>query len=312
MRSIKNITRVVFHHIFSKDGMYWIVNYALRPLRILGFVPDKVYLKNTYRCLMGEKLDLKKPISFNAKMQWLKLYDRQVEYVQMVDKYLAKDYVKNLIGEKYIIPTIGVWNHFDEIEISKLPTKFVLKTTHGSGNHDVLICKDKSKFDFLKARRILEKSLKTNCYLSTSEWVYKNISPRILCEEIVEDPCHSDLRDYKFMCFNGKVKCSFVCSGRNTLSGLHVTFYDREWNIMPFERNHPVEKRGIDKPQNYEEMVYLAEKLSSGIPFLRVDFYDVSGKIYFGELTFYPGSGFEKFKPREWDDILGDWIELPQ
>lgn len=308
----EQFVHVIYDHFLSKDVFHWLVNYGFRIFRKFGLISDEAFLKNQYRCQMGEKLDLENPKSFNQKLQWLKLYDRQEKYTEMTDKSTAKEYVRAILGDDCIIPTYGVYDSVDNIDFSALPEQFVLKATHGSGNHDVIICRDKSKLDFDFVKQKMEKSLSSNCYFSTAEWVYKHLKPRIIVEKLLEDPKHGDLMDYKFMCFNGKVKCSFVCTGRESAEGLKVTFYDRDWNIMPFERNHPAEKKPIEKPFCYEQMVEMAEKLSSGICFLRVDFYEVEGKVYFGELTFYPGSGFEKFQPKEWDDILGSWIELPK
>lgn len=274
---------------------------------------DENYLKFKYRLYIGKKLNLDSPKSFNEKLQWLKLYDRKPQYTVMVDKYDAKDYVENVIGKEYIIPTLGVWDSFEEIDFDALPNQFVLKCTHDSGG--VVICHDKRAFDKNKARKKINNSLKNNYYWMGREWPYKDVKPRIIAEDFIseteDDLNESDLNDYKLMCFNGTVKCSFICSERYSQNGLHVTFFDRDWNVMPFERHYPSVKEGLPKPQKYEEMVALAEKLSANIPFVRVDFYEVSGKIYFGELTLYPGSGFEEFTPEEWDYKLGSWLNLP-
>lgn len=283
-------------------------------------IPDKWYLKRFYKKKMGKPLNLTNPIGFNEKLQWLKLYDRKPEYTQMVDKYEAKEYIGKIIGEKYIIPTLGVWEKFDDIDFDLLPNQFVLKCTHDSGG--LVICQDKQKFDKIAAKEKIQKSLRRNYYWAGREWPYKNIKPRIIAEKFMSDDDNEfikkqqsmlteGLTDYKFMCFNGKVKCSFVCSDRFSEKGLHVTFFDRDWNLMPFRRCYPSYDNILPKPINYEKMLELAEKLSAGIPFVRVDFYESSGKIYFGELTFYPGGGFEAFSPEEWDYILGDWIKLP-
>ena len=303
----------------KKNTLRRIVKFLKNPYRLFVVLTrrgwfksmnDERYLKLYYRGLMGEKLNLKNPQTFNEKLQWLKLYDRKQIYTTMVDKYEVKKYVADLIGEEYIIPTLGVWDKFEDIEFDSLPEQFVLKTTHDSGG--VIICKDKSKFDFAKAKEKIVKSLKTNYYYGTREWPYKHVKPRIIAEKYIEDSKLCDLMDYKFMCFNGVVKCSFVCSGRNTEERLHVTFFDREWNLMNFERAYPMKKEGFPKPELYEEIIALAEKLSRDIPFVRVDFYQANRKIYFGELTFYPGGGFESFSPEIWDRTLGDWIKLPK
>ncbi len=273
-------------------------------------ISDKRLLKILYKNRIGKKLDLKNPNTFNEKLQWLKLYDRNPDYTKMVDKYEAKKYISNLIGEEYIIPTLGVYNNFDEIDFDKLPNEFVMKCTHDSGGN--IICKDKTKLDFKVVREKIERCLKRNYYNVGREWPYKNVKPRIIVEKYMEDKAQEELKDYKFMSFNGKVKCSFVCSDRYGEDGLKVDFYDLEWNKMPFQRHYPNSKENIQKPKNYELMIQLAEKLSNGIPFVRVDFYEINGKVYFGELTFFPGSGFEEFTPEKYDRILGDMLELPK
>lgn len=270
---------------------------------------DEKFLKRCYKARMKKELNLENPQTFNEKLQWLKLYDRKPIYTTMVDKCAVKGYVAERIGEEYIIPTLGVWDSFDEIDFDALPNRFVLKCAHDSGG--LVICKDKASLDLDAARKKLEKSLKREWFYCGREWPYKNVKPRIIAEQYMSDD-NGELCDYKLMCFNGKVKCSFVCSERYSAKGLHVTFFDREWNAMPFERKYPACREGLPKPLNYDKMLELAEQLSSGIPFVRVDFYEVFGKIYFGELTFYPGGGWEKFTPEEWDYELGSWIQLQE
>lgn len=282
----------------------------LSKLGVFNRLPDEEYLKKIFLLRMGKELDLENPKTFNEKLQWLKLYDRKPEYTQMVDKYAVKKLVAEMIGEEYIIPTLGVWNQFEDIDFDALPNQFVLKCTHDSGG--LAICRDKSTFDFAGAKKKLTASLKQNYYWKWREWPYKNVKPRIIAEVYMEEEQTVELRDYKFMCFEGQVKCSFVCSDRFSPEGLHVTFFDRDWKMMPFERHYPSRKEGLHKPLNYEKMIELAEKLSRGIPFVRVDFYEVDRKIFFGELTFYPGSGVEEFNPEEWDYKLGEMIVLPK
>ena len=413
-------------------------------------MPDEEYVKRRYKLVFGVEPNLENPQTFNEKLQWLKLHDHRPEYTTMVDKYAAKKWVADRIGEEYIIPTLGVWEHFDDIDFDKLPDQFVLKCTHDSGG--VVIVKDRSQFDRKAAKQKIEKCLRQNFYFAGREWPYKNVPHRIIAEPYLTDEsdvelkdykifnfdgqpkmiqvdydrfaehkrnlyttdwkyieavicyptdpshkiacpknlekmlelahtlsegyphvrtdfynidgrilfgeltlCHGagmeifdppefgltvgkwlklpsggglltandgivlycrlkandDLPDYKLMCFNGEVKCSFVCSERNTGTGLKVTFFDRDWNEMPFERHYPKSKQYIPKPVHYEKMVNLAECLAKGLPFIRVDFYEVAGEIYFGELTLYPGNGLEEFTPEEWDKHLGDWLILP-
>ena len=291
----------------TKDGFLLF----LMAHKFFNHMSDEEYLRRKYKACTGNKLNLENPQTFNEKLQWLKVYDRRPEYTTMVDKYAVKKYVADKIGEQYIIPTLGVWSNPDDIDFDKLPDQFVLKCTHNSGL-GMYICRDKSKLDAKVVRDELRKGLAQNYYLTGREWPYKNVPPRIIAEQYMEDAQTTDLRDFKFMCFNGKVRCSFVCTGRNTESGLHVTFYDKDWNIMPFERHYPKDEEKLPRPKNYLKMIEIAEKLSENIPFVRVDFYEVKGEMYFGELTFYPGSGFEEFNPDEWDLIIGKMLKLPE
>lgn len=274
----------------------------------VSWLPDKIYLKILYKILVGKKLDLRNPKTFNEKLQWLKLYDRKLEYIQMVDKYEAKNYVAKIIGKKYIIPTLGKWDKFEDIDFSKLPNQFVLKCTHDSGG--LVICKDKSKFNINEAKRKINNSLKRNYFYSGREWPYKQVRPRIIAEEYIKEDGKEELTDYKLMSFNGKVRITFTCTNRYSQKGMNITFFNNDWEKLPFKRKYPSSNANINKPETFKTMIELAEKLSAGVPFLRVDFYEVNGKIYFGELTFYPGSGFEKFEPEEWDYNLGKWIKL--
>lgn len=219
----------------------------------------------------------------------------------MVDKYEAKKHVASIIGEEYIIPTLAVYDRAEDIDFTELPNQFVLKCTHDSGG--VIICKDKSNFDKEAALNKLKQGLKQNFYWKNREWPYKNVKPRIIAEKYMTDGDDS-LKDYKFFCFNGKAKAMFVSKGR------FYNYFDMEFNKLPFEWGVPNFKDTIEKPERWLEMISLAEKLSKSIPQLRVDFYYVEGKILFGELTFFTGSGFDKFNPSEWDAIMGDWIDV--
>lgn len=297
MRNLKHILNVI----------------GVRFVELMGAVlSDKLYLKWKWRFKMGGKLDLDNPKTFNEKLQWLKLYDRMPEYTTMVDKAKVKDYVAKKIGEEYLIPTIGVWDVPEDIDFNSLPNQFVLKCNHNSGG--LFICKDKTKVtkkQWVAVLKGLRKSLDYNYYMLGREWPYKNVEPKLIAEDFLESDSSRDLLDYKFMCFNGNVKCVFVCSRRGTKDGLRVTFFDLDWNLLPFTRSHPAEDSPIPKPQSLKLMVELATKLSMGIPFVRVDFYEKDGKVYFGEMTFFPGNGYEAFEPEEWDYKLGEWIKLP-
>lgn len=277
-------------------------------------LPDKEYLEKIFKASMGYSLSLENPQTFNEKLQWLKFYDRKPAYTMMVDKYKVRAYIKETIGEEYLIPLLGVWDKAEDIDFDKLPNQFVLKCNHNSGL-GMYICKDKSKLteNQIKAiRKNLTKGLQQDYYLTGREWPYKNVPRKIIAEKYMEDKETGELMDYKFMCFNGKVNCCFVCNNRFSVSGLNVTFYDTDWKVMPFERHYRRSNKPIDKPINYDKMVECAERLSKDIPFVRTDFYEINGKLYFGEITFYPGSGLEEFQPKEWDKKIGDWIKLPQ
>ena len=277
--------------------------------RNCGIVPDELYLKSYYKKVFGVELDLSNPQSFSEKLQWLKLYDRNPRYIDYVDKAKVKEIIGNLLGIEYVVPTLGIWSKFDEIDFDKLPSKFVLKCTHDSGG--VVICTKKDEFDVALARRKINSSLKQNYFYRGREWPYKNVVPKIIAEEYLE--CEDgDLRDYKLMCFNGVVKCTFVCSDRFSQNGLNVTFFDNNWNRLPFGRKgHAQSKEVIERPLCLEQMIRFAEIIAKDIPFLRVDFYEIRGRLYFGEATFYPASGLEQFEPNEYDLILGSMLDLP-
>lgn len=279
--------------------------YLLRQTACL--YPDRLYLKMFFPLKMGYKLNLKDPKTFSEKLQWLKLNNRRSEMVKMVDKVDAKEYVANIIGEKYIIPTLGIYNSVDEIDFNALPNQFVLKCTHDSGG--VVICKDKSKLDIEAAKEKLRRGLKVNYYYRNREWPYKNVKPRIIVEKYLGD----NLQDYRIYCFNGNPKLIYSYTNISKTDGSkpepsYCDIMDTNWNQMPFRQNSPV--RGcVSKPRYFSEMLQIAKKVSQGFPFLRVDFYEC-GDILVGELTFYPGSGMSQFRPIEWDYKLGSWLEL--
>ncbi len=275
------------------------------------FIPDKWWIQIKYYRAFGHFCDFENPRTFNEKLQWLKLHDRKPEYTQMVDKYEAKKFVANIIGEEYIIPTLGVWDRFEDIDFEALPDKFVLKTTHDSGT--VVICTDKQHFDIAEARALFNKRLRRKYYYSHREWPYKNVKPRIIAEKYMVDESGYELKDYKFFCFNGEPKALFIASDRgNPTEETKFDFFDMEFNHLPVTNGHPNATCGIKKPQGFEAMKELAAKLSQTPPHIRVDFYDINGAIYFGELTFFHWSGLVPFEPTEWDYKFGSWIQLPQ
>ncbi len=280
-------------------------------MKISRFVPDKMYLKMIYNVNFDKKLDLKNPKTFNEKLQWLKLYDKKPEYIIYVDKYEVKKYIADTIGEQYVIPTIEVWDSVEDINIDLLPEQFVLKCTHDSGS--TVICRKKNEFDIESAKIKLKKKLKKNMFWMGRAWPYKNVKARIIAETYMEDEETSELRDYKFFCFNGKAKALFIATDRQTAGEeTKFDFFDMEYNHLPITNGHPNAKVLPEKPKCFDEMRGLAEKLSAGIPHVRVDFYEVNGRVYFGELTFFHWSGLVPFEPEEWDYKFGDWIELPE
>lgn len=272
--------------------------------------PSKLYLRLLFRLNIGKKLNLDNPQSFNEKLQWLKLYDQRPEYTVMVDKIASKKWVSDKIGEKYIIPTLGIWDKAEDIDFDSLPNQFVLKTNHDSGG--VIICKDKFKLDIRKARKTLDKSLRRNYYIRKREWPYKNVSRRILAENLIFDVDNPDnpLNDYKFFCFNGEMVFMLITNER----GINTTkfdYFDKQFNHLPFKQGGENYQGLINRPKNFDLMISLAEKLSMGIPHVRVDFYDVNGKVYFGEMTFFDSGGFATFDPEKWDYKFGSLLRLP-
>ena len=276
----------------------------------LSFVPDKMWIKYKYKRKFGKKLNLKNPKTFNEKLQWMKLYYRNPVCTTIVDKYEAKRYVAERIGEEYIIPTLGVWDRFEDIDFDALPNQFVLKCTHDSGG--LVVCRDKRELDIEQAKHKINKCLKRNFYWHGREWVYKDIKPRIIAEKYMEDSQTKELRDYKFFCFNGEPKVLFVASGRQGSGEMCFDFFDTQYNHLPIRKGHPNAEEKPSKPVSFELMKTLAEKLSEDLPHVRADFYEVNGKVYFGELTFASGGGFGPFEPEEWDKIMGDWFILPK
>lgn len=290
-----------------KKPLWIIVFLNNRGLHIIG---DEKYLKILYKLVFDKDLDLINPQTFNEKIQWLKINDRKEIYTKMVDKYEAKNYVADVIGKEYIIPTIGIYNKLSDIDLSKLPDKFVMKCTHDSGG--LIICKDKKQLNFNKEKKKIAKSLKRNFYYSGREWPYKNVKPRIIVEKYMEESDKKELKDYKLFCFNGIPQIVLVCSERYSSENMCETWFDMNWNLIDVvESGHRIDTT-ISKPKKFKEMIEFSKKLSKNIPHVRVDWYEIKGKLYFGELTFYPASGFEKFEPEEWNYKMGEMLELPK
>lgn len=272
---------------------------------------DRTYLVKKCKAKFGKSFNIDSPVTYNEKLQWLKLNNRNPKYTMMVDKYLVRNYIKDMIGDKYLIPLLGVWDNAKDIDFDDLPNKFVLKCNHNSGG-GMVICKDKSALDIERTRRELNENLGINYYKKNREWPYKNVKPRIIAEQYMEDSKTKELRDYKFFCFDGEVKFMFVATDRQK-DGEEVKFdfFDENYNHLPVKQGHENASTIPNKPLQFDLMKELAKKLSNGIPHVRVDFYEVDGEVFFGEMTFYHFSGFVPFVPEEWDKIFGDLISLP-
>ena len=257
---------------------------------------------------MGKKLDLKNPKTMNEKLQWLKLYNRKEEYRDLVDKVKVKAIVAKKIGEQYVVPLLGVWDSFDDIDFDKLPDQFVLKTNHSGGNTGVIVVPNKSKLNKAEAKAKLDKSLKSDVYRAFREWPYKDMEKKIFAEAYLGE----DLVDYKFYCFDGNADCVLLCIDRQ-IGASKFYFFDKDWKLCRYN------KRGkeapadftLPKPEGVDEMFRLASEMSKGFPFVRMDFYDVNGKIYFGEYTFFPASGYDANRLPEADLFFGSKIDLP-
>lgn len=305
MRSLKEL-----HSIYRDDKKEFI--YRIVRKLCSGWMPDDLYLKLLYLIFIGKQLNLKNPQTYNEKLQWLKLYDHNPLYTTMVDKYAVKKYVANKLGEEFIIPTLGVWNRPEEIDFSLLPNQFVLKTTFGGGGGDVLICKDKTSLNTEDAIKYMSAFMNQDSYKNLKEWPYKNVPRRVIAEKYMEEPGKTSLTDYKVMCFNGVARLIELHNGRYT-DGHTQVFYDRDWNKTNITQGSygDVSDTLAERPEKLEEMLKLSEVLSKDIPHVRVDWYIINNKLYFGELTFFDSSGFDDFIPDEYNYILGEWISLP-
>lgn len=295
--------------VLLKDPKGFAIEFLMRTNRLFS---DELYLRLMFRLKMGYWLNLKQPRTFAEKIQWLKLFYRRQDLPSIVDKYSAKEFASERIGTKYIIPTLGVWKKPEEIDFEKLPNQFVLKTTDGGGSAGVIICKDKQSLDRNGTVAKLHKAMKQDIFGMLREWPYKHIEKRIIAEEYLDDGSVSgSLNDYKFYCFNGKVTYCEVITGRKTHKT--IDFFDLEWNHIEFCFNGlNYSEEPIQMPILFEEMVEVAKKLCHGFPYARVDLYVSRNKVYFGEVTFYPASGFRGFWPSEWNNKIGDMIILPQ
>ena len=292
---------------------YYVSNpkeFAVKVVRtFLGFLPDKVYLQLLYYIYFGRFINFNNPKRFTEKLQWLKIYYRKPELHTMVDKIEAKHLAASIIGQEHIIPTLGIWDNFDDIVFSELPDRFVLKTNNGGGGTGVIVVKDKAKMDLAETKVKLERSKNSNVYKSLREWPYKGVKGCILAEQYLEDDS-GDLRDYKFYCFDGEVKYMLVASNRFT--DHNFNYFDRDFNPLPITSSCGGQSNSLfTKPECFDEMIRLAEMLSAGHPHLRIDLFYTNAKIYFGEFTFFDSSGYDNNSSDEWDIKCGEWLNLP-
>lgn len=294
--------------LFIHEKLVWLYMRFLILMAII--LPNKVYLKWRYRKAMGKSLNIDKPVLFQEKLQWLKLNDHKPVYHQMADKQDAKQFIASKVGEEYIIPTIGLYNSVEEIDFSKLPDQFVLKGTFDSGSY--YICKDKSQINLKEMKKRLTANWNINYYHFSKEWPYKGLKHRIIAEPLLTDNEYNYLRDFKFYTFNGEPKFFYITSDRESKDGVREDFFDLNGNLLEFNQcgyyNNP---NTPALPKNLTKMIEMSRVLASNTYHLRVDFYEVNGKIYVGELTFFDGGGFAGFEPEKYDRILGDWIKLP-
>lgn len=304
--------KLKFYYMKSKKLFIFKMFFKLFGNSVLKkLIPSFLWLKVEYFINLNRNLNIINPKTYNEKLQWLKLYDRKPIYTQLVDKFEVRKYIKNIIGENYLIPLIGVWNEFDEINFEKLPNQFVLKPTHTSGN--VFICKDKTSINLVNLKREINGWLKRNYFWEHREWPYKNVKPRIICEILLEQKDGDELRDYRFFCFNGEPKFITVDFSITDKKKTRRNIYDLDWNLLDVEISYPKEKKiVVVKPNKLEEMISLSRRLSANIPHSRIDFYYIENKVIFGEITFYHQSGMGKIYPTEFDLIMGSWIQLPE
>lgn len=275
----------------------------------ISLVSDKAAVDLRYRSLFHSRVNFENPRGFNEKLQWLKLHDRNPQYVRMVDKILAKEWASNLIGSDHVPKIYGVWDDFGSIPFEDLPQSFVLKTNHDSGG--VVICPDSRSLDKDSARKKLTKHLRKNYFYGGREWPYGQIDRKIFAEQyLLSENFAADLADYKLFCFpNGRI-VTLVCENRFSDGPMNKTFLDEDWNNLPIvEGGHPINDK-CKRPDGFCQMKEFASLLSEGLPFARVDFFESNGTVYFGELTLYPNSGYERFAPEEWDTIFGSWVDL--
>lgn len=282
-----------------------------RIMYALSFLPDKPYLRLFYFATTGKAIHFKNPKGFNEKLQWLKVNDRHPEYSKLVDKLAVRDHIKEVLGEEYLFPLLGYWESFDDIDFSSLPDQFVLKCNHDSGSTKVI--KDKNALteeDIATLRKHFTRRLSHDFFYAGREYPYKGLKRYIIAEKYMTDDSdpQKSIEDYKFFCFDGEPKVMFVATDRST--DCRFDFYDMDFNHLDIVNIHPNSDKQIEKPALFEEMKEIAAKLSKGMRHVRIDLYELNGKIYFGEYTFYHGGGFVLFNPPEWEIRMGDWIDI--
>lgn len=292
--------RKVFSRNFRENMMF-----------MLSFLPDKPYLQLFYFATTRKFINFKEPKGFNEKLQWLKIYDKHPEYSKLVDKYAVREHISETLGEEHLFPLLGKWESFDEIDFNSLPEQFVLKCNHDSGSTKVI--KEKSaltQVDFDEMNKFYTKKLKRDFFFAGREYPYKGIKPYIIAEKLMidEKAPESSIDDYKFYCFNGEPKMMLMVTDRET--DCRFDFFDMDFNHLDVVRHFPNSDKPIEKPEKFEEMREIATKFAKDKKFVRIDLYELGGKIYFGEYTFFAGGGFQLFNPPEWERRMGDWIDL--
>lgn len=276
---------------------------------LLNWLSDDIYLKLIYKSALKKELNLKNPINYNERLQWLKINDRKTHYTKYVDKLEVRGLISNKIGEKYLIPLLGVYETVDDIDWEMLPEQFVLKCTHGSGTN--IICSNKSNLNVNHSIKQLKKWMNKNWYWVGREWPYKNIKPKIICEKYMVENEGEELKDYRVFCFDGEPKFIAVDFEINNKEKTRRNLYDLEWNFLENEISYPREL-GIDvkRPFQLENMVNISKFLSKDMAHVRIDFYSIGEEIYFGEMTFYHQLGLAKISPEEFSDKMGSWIPI--
>lgn len=298
-----NVMQKLIRYVSDKDYRF----YVNARMGMYNNMPDKEYISKMFKFRMGYELNLDDPKTCNEKLQWLKLFDRNPKYTKLVDKYLVKQYVQETIGKEYVVPLLGVWENAKDIDFNKLPNQFVLKCNHDS--QGVIVCEDKSKLDIQDTIKKLNKKLNKNYYLLYREWPYKDVKPKIIAEKYLENKKTKGINDYKFYCFDGKVKIMMIATERLT-GNTKMDYFDKNFNNIDLKWGGELSNDLPEKPKSFELMIKLAEQLSKGIKMVRIDFYEIDERPYFGEFTFFDGSGYTKIEPNIWDKKLGSWIDL--